>query len=298
MPSRDQSLDDLDRLAAEALVGMREAIRRVSKAAADAARGVGGPTQMVNATKGLAAEIADAVTLANLTGRARTIEAARSVAGEALELGLLPPEQIPIPQAGRGLTQSARALLKREPLLAESAAEVPALIESGAFTAARASTQEIADRVHKAIADSLATGDPTATTARILADTEAWTDAYAETVVRTNQSRAYTDGVTEMAEKPGVRAVTPAFRYDATRDSATRPNHRAGDGLIMATDDPAWRDHKPPFGFNCRCVISLVTRSQLSRMGLINEDTGDVVPHFPRGFAAHVPDEGFISGGV
>ena len=91
--------------------------------------------------------------------------------------------------------------------------------------------------------------------------------------------------------------VTPAFRFDATRDTHTRPNHMAANGFIAAIDDPEWDRVSPPLGFRCRCAKSLVTRSQLRRLGLLRED-GTVITHRPRGFGAAGPDPGFVSGGV
>lgn len=293
MPSAERAVNDLDAMAAESIAGMIAAIRRVAAVAGPASS----PFELTAATEALAAEMTDMMTLANLSGRARTIRAARAVASEAVDAALVHPDLSPIPQPPtRGMKRSARALLNKEPALARSAAEVPALVERGAFTLARGATEATVRRVQKVLVRSLNEGEPTATTARILADTENWTSSYAENVVRTNQARAYDEGAEQMALDPAIADVTPAFRFDATRDTHTRPNHRAAHGFIAAVGDPEWEGYRPPLGFGCRCVRSLVTRSQLRRMGLIDE-SGAVIKHYPRGFANAGADPGFIAGG-
>lgn len=75
-----------------------------------------------------------------------------------------------------------------------------------------------------------------------------------ETVFRTNMQMAY--GV---ARRRGLESVTddlPFWEYHAVLDDRTRPRHRALDGLILPADHEFWRDHFPPWGFNCRCSVS------------------------------------------
>ena len=75
-----------------------------------------------------------------------------------------------------------------------------------------------------------------------------------ETVFRTNMSVAYGVG-----RRRGLEAVTddlPFWEYHAVMDDRTRPAHAALNGTILPADHEFWRDHFPPWGFNCRCTIT------------------------------------------
>lgn len=119
---------------------------------------------------------------------------------------------------------------------------------------------------------------------------EPWSEAYARMAFRTNVNTAVTDGRMRQAQDPAVKAVAPAFRYDAVGDMDTRHNHAAMDGVIMRTDNPHWQRLKPPIGWSCRCSLSLVTVPQLRRMGKIGE--GGIVLEDEPPAGAH-PDPGF-----
>ncbi len=49
------------------------------------------------------------------------------------------------------------------------------------------------------------------------------------------------------------------------RDS--RPEHAAWHDLILPLDDPFWRTHYPPNGWNCRCYTTQVSQFTLERRG-------------------------------
>ena len=53
----------------------------------------------------------------------------------------------------------------------------------------------------------------------------------------------------------------PALQYSAILDDRVRPNHAAMDSKIFRTTNPIWDTWTPPNGFNCRCLIIAVTRS-------------------------------------
>lgn len=74
---------------------------------------------------------------------------------------------------------------------------------------------------------------------------EAWLEAeFNNVVANTQQARGYLE-----AEQLGATYL----RYSATNDGLTRPNHAALDGIILPINDPFWRTHTPPNGWNCRC---------------------------------------------
>jgi SPP1 gp7 family putative phage head morphogenesis protein len=63
------------------------------------------------------------------------------------------------------------------------------------------------------------------------------------------------------------KAFAPYLVYDAVNDHRTRPTHSALDDVIAAIDDPFWQTFFPPNGFNCRCLVRAMTRSQVARRG-------------------------------
>ncbi|RLB44663.1 MAG: hypothetical protein DRH30_00865 [Deltaproteobacteria bacterium] len=272
--------EELEALASKYAGDMNKAVRRVIAS-------VGKP-RMEKSVKLLESELAEVMGRAHMAGRVSVLRTVASAAPGVLAAKGIPKTAVAVTR------MSTRELLRRVPMVAESAMDVTRLIEQGAFTAARASTQSIVQRVQLVIADSLEQGQPTPDTSALLADTEAWSRAYSENVVRTTQSRAYDDGAVTMTSNPAVRVVVPAFRFDATRDSNVRPNHWAAHGFIAAVDSPEWlrRGLIPPLGFQCRCVRSFVTRSKLKRMGLIDKN-GRVITHRPRSINAAGPDQGF-----
>jgi hypothetical protein len=62
--------------------------------------------------------------------------------------------------------------------------------------------------------------------------------------------------------------VFPYLIYDAVDDSATRPRHRALDGLILEFGSEEAERVYPPNGFQCRCVMRGLTRRQAETRGV------------------------------
>lgn len=67
-----------------------------------------------------------------------------------------------------------------------------------------------------------------------------------------------------------IEAVAPArpyLRYVAVLDERTRHDHRQWHGMILRWDDPWWREHYPPNGWNCRCTVMQLSERDLVRRG-------------------------------
>ena len=146
-------------------------------------------------------------------------------------------------------------------------------------------TQSLVDR---AIAKALTDGVPLRNWRAVMAATQGETEAYWETVYRTNVAQAYSDGQRMQAKAlPDVIG----FRRVTTRDNVTRPNHRAAHGLVYAKDHWNADWFAAPFGFNCRCTDVPVTRAMARRAGIEFTDNGDpILPDWP---AEARPDLGF-----
>lgn len=59
-----------------------------------------------------------------------------------------------------------------------------------------------------------------------------------------------------------MKDVFPYWQYKTMGDEKVRSSHAALDGLILPADDPFWRDHYPPWEWNCRCQVVGVTEEQ------------------------------------
>lgn len=159
-------------------------------------------------------------------------------------------------------------------------------------------TQTARDYLQKAFQSGLSAGDAAKGLADAVAavreNTVAWSRAYASTVFRTNVNTAVTAGRFRQAQDPDIRAVIPAFRFDAVGDADSRDNHDAADGIILRTDNPEWRRIAPPLGYNCRCQVTLMSVPELRRMGRIGPDGQVIESRVP---SNAFPDPGFRHGG-
>lgn len=129
---------------------------------------------------------------------------------------------------------------------------------------------------------------------RIRKETAAWTEGYARMAFRTNLNTAVTAGRFRSTQDPDIELVVPAFRFSAVGDSDTRSNHDAADGVILSVRNQAWRYLAPPLGYNCRCQVDHVTRSELMRLGRIDRNGKVIESKVP---SSARPDDGFRHGG-
>jgi SPP1 gp7 family putative phage head morphogenesis protein len=187
---------------------------------------------------------------------------------------------------------------KRVPKLADTAdAVTQAYMNRSAFAVARSADLFVTERVQQKLVDAMNLGwTQEKAIAEICGEAENWTNAYAETVYRTNVHTAYAVGEREQAMDPVAVAVLPAWIYDAVGDADTRPNHLAADGMIAAKRDPIWERWAPPVGYNCRCSLREMDVYDLEEQGRLTS-SGQVYAKIPAGIAsgAIMPDKGFES---
>ena len=67
----------------------------------------------------------------------------------------------------------------------------------------------------------------------------------------------------------------PYWKYQSMGDEKVRSSHAALDGLILPADDPFWRDHFPPWEWNCRCQVVGVTREEYEEAPFAGGDDFD-----------------------
>jgi SPP1 gp7 family putative phage head morphogenesis protein len=130
------------------------------------------------------------------------------------------------------------------------------------------------------------------------------TSARLETVYRTNLNRAQSQGRLDVCRDELVQKFVPLMRFSATRDSRTRPTHRAMDGFIATVAQIDAQGIPTPLGFNCRCAWVPVSIAEGVRLKLCDEDGApdfDAIRRYNGARqrlvdTAAVPDPGFISG--
>lgn len=251
-----------------------------------------------SAVFGLARLIKHTLIMADLHGRKRTLMEADAYErnGKFSEL----PDKTPI-NPGVEFEEALNDILTREPRLARSAAAVARLYtDEHAFAMARSASMNLTKRVQKAMMGLMQKGGTTSLTENEILRMAAeeghdWTRAYAATVYRTNAATAYSRGRFQQAMDEEVKQVIPAMELVGIDDDRTRPNHRAGQGLIAATVDPVWERVRPPLGYNCRDGVIFVSKYDLERKNLLRKD-GSVIRYEPPQFHNCHPDEGFRPG--
>ncbi|QLH52753.1 MAG: Phage (Mu-like) virion morphogenesis protein [Candidatus Kapaibacterium sp.] len=87
-----------------------------------------------------------------------------------------------------------------------------------------------------------------------------------DVIYRTNLQSAYQAG--RYLEMKETIDDMPYWQYIAVLDSRTRPSHAALNGKVLRADDPFWKTHYPPNGYNCRCRVRPLTAEQVKQMGL------------------------------
>lgn len=95
-----------------------------------------------------------------------------------------------------------------------------------------------------------------------------------ETIYRTNVQSAFRDGRETLASDPVVTELFPYQEYIPIRDARTRHDHAELGKLglsgtaIYRRDDPMWDHFTPPWDYNCRCGVRLLTIEAAARKGV------------------------------
>lgn len=291
--------DPLPEWAEDALARIVADLKKLTRANAMESLGIAGADEVkASAMVSVRASVADIMAASDLAGRKEVLERVRAIIGAEdakLPLGMSPEDHEAlgtVPQVPFG--EAVQDILRRAPELAGTATRVAkAYAEGPSFALARSCDISVTRNVQRIVGEYIEGGQGHPGVSEIMAQSDGFTRAYAETVLRTNSATAATNGRFAQMRDPDVRAVVPAFRYSATRDSDVRrgrsedhgENHLAADGLVAAADDPIWQKCAPPNGYNCRCSLVMVTTSQLRREGLIDA-SGTVVRKVPAGFGS------------
>lgn len=125
------------------------------------------------------------------------------------------------------------------------------------------------DAVNRAIAEGRTLADFRKDFDRIVAShgwsyngSRGWRSAV---IYNTNLRMAHASG--RWAQIQRTKEKRPYLRYVAVMDGRTRPEHRAWHGTVLPVDDPFWRTHYPPNGWNCRCTVQTLSERDIARYG-------------------------------
>lgn len=107
-----------------------------------------------------------------------------------------------------------------------------------------------------------------------------WDPWYSELVMRNATQASFAGGRYSAMWAPEWQQVAPFWRYYATLDDRTRPEHAALHGRVFRKDDLAARSYLPPLGFACRCQAQELTLADVEDAGYQVFD-GARVPYLP-----------------
>lgn len=157
-----------------------------------------------------------------------------------------------------------------------------------AFTVAKATQLEVLDTIRKAVDRALATGQTYEDFAKQLAprlqgfgwwgrqivtDPLTGEEVLAQLgspqrlrlIYDANIRSAHAAGQWERAQR--TKAVLPFFIYIETVSREPREEHLAQVGTIAHVDDPYWDTWFPPNGYNCKCGVRQITKSEAEKRG-------------------------------
>lgn len=146
-----------------------------------------------------------------------------------------------------------------------------------AFTVANLANEDAIARVQEALVDDIGEGGTLRQFAQRLEKAlgkSALGKAHVENIYRTNVGIAYSNGLTQILDRPLVSDEFPFVRYVAVHDSRVDPDHlsmekRGIQGTaIYYKDDPVIRRFWPPWRFNCRCHVIPLSIEDAARYGI------------------------------
>lgn len=175
------------------------------------------------------------------------------------------------------IENAAKSLLDRSILTRDQFDSAAEAFRAKSFTVAGDLTREAIGQVRDVLRDLTVQGPTLREFRETIQDrlnTGLLGPAHVETVYRTNIQAAYRDGRESLLNNPIVADVFPYQEYHPTEDARTRPEHTAlgrlgldGTG-IYRRDDPVWDRFTPPWDYNCRCAVTLLTVDRAAERGV------------------------------
>lgn len=203
------------------------------------------------------------------------------------------------------LWASAKALIDRNVVTRGQFERMADSAKSRAFTVAFQESTKIIEKYRRALHDTIRVGASLDEYRDQVAAFDTLTPSHLENVYRTNIQAAFRDGRETVLKNPIVSDVFPYQQYIATRDARVRPEHLAMEQLgldgtsIYRRDDPVWDYFTPPWDYNCRCGVRLMSVKAAARAGVreaqlwLETGRAPLVPEHRLQYIPFLPNEGF-----
>jgi SPP1 gp7 family putative phage head morphogenesis protein len=175
------------------------------------------------------------------------------------------------------IEQAAQRLVERQIMTREEWDRANQLAQERAFFVTADITKRTIGDIRQAVVDELNQGASLKGFQNRIAnivDAGSLGTAHLETIYRTNIQAAFRDGRETLANHPAVDRAFPYQQYVNVHDDRTRPEHKALETLglngtaVYRRDDPFWDYFTPPWDYNCRCGVILLTIRQAAEMGV------------------------------
>jgi SPP1 gp7 family putative phage head morphogenesis protein len=117
---------------------------------------------------------------------------------------------------------------------------------------------------------------------------DAWLETEYNTAIAASQSAS------EWAAIEKDKDIFPLLRYVTQQDEVVREDHKPLNGLVFPVDDPFWRNHMPPNGFNCRCTVEQLEPDESKVTELTKELAGEIDDSTPELFRVNFAKDEII----
>lgn len=199
--------------------------------------------------------------------------------------GTIPP-RFTVPGVGEGgrpqftlplIDEAAKRIAKSRILSREQFDDLAAEAKRRAFTVAGIDSDSTLEKIRDTLSENVAQGTSLRRFEREIRQsisTSAIGSGHLENVYRTNVQQAFHDGHDALANDPVVSDVFPYQEYLAIHDGRVRPDHLALESLgldgtgVYRRDDPFWNVFTPPWDYQCRCGVNLLTVEAAARKGV------------------------------
>ena len=236
----------------------------------------------------LAQAMSDAELAAWVSGTDSVVRILPSLAREALEVsaGLPPTGRVTSLLAGGAdepiirfplIERAAESLLERSIVTRPEFDRLGREARARAFTVARQDSVDAISTIRDVLAETI---DQEASLGEFRERLGERLDgsfigpAHRENVYRTNIQAAFHQAHDELADDPVVAEIFPYQSIDPIDDGRTRENHLALRTLglngtnVYRRDDPFWEIFTPPWGYQCRCGVTLLSVEAAARRGV------------------------------
>ncbi len=183
------------------------------------------------------------------------------------------PEELRFPK----IEEAANRLIERNILSREAFDAASREIQQDAFTVAGEIENDTIETIRDTLAEDIRQGTSLDGFSDRLSErlgTSRLGDGHLETVYRTNVQSAFRDGRETLMQDPVVASAFPYQEYvhigdDRVRDEHARLSQLGLNGTnVYRRDDPFWDHFTPPWDYNCRCAVNVLTLEAAAARGV------------------------------